>query len=168
MINRNGSLNIKKLIQALSLRSSGGRIAFIFNRDFPYSQLGSLYRSADCYVSAGRGEGWDMLLMEAMACGLPSIATDWGAHTEFVHPGISYPLRTLGTIPAKALCPYYDGFSWTDPDPEHLRFLLREIFENREEAREVGRRAAEEMAERWTWAHAAQRIVKRMDALGAS
>ena len=28
---------------------------------------GALYRSADCYVSAGRGEGWDMPLMEAMA-----------------------------------------------------------------------------------------------------
>ncbi|MEO6326415.1 MAG: glycosyltransferase [Thermoanaerobaculia bacterium] len=167
VINRNGSLQIKKLIQALHLRASGGRIAFIFNREFPYAQLGSLYRSADCYVSAGRGEGWDMPLMEAMACGLPSIATNWGAHTEFVHAGTSYPLETRGTIPAKALCPYYDGFSWADPDPEHLRFLLRYIYENREEASALGLRAAAEMAAEWTWDHAARRIVARLDAIGA-
>jgi GT2 family glycosyltransferase len=166
VINRNSSLQIKRLIRALNLSRFGGRIAFIFNRDFPFSQLGSLYRSADCYVSAGRGEGWDMPLMEAMACGLPSIATDWGAHTEFVHAGISYLLKTRGTIPAKALCPYYDGFSWADPDPEHLRFLLRHVFENRDEALALGGRAAEEMAKKWTWDHAARRIVERLDALG--
>ena len=43
-----------------------------------------------------------MPLMEAMACGLPSIATDWGAHTEFVHEGIAYPLRLRGVVPADA------------------------------------------------------------------
>ncbi len=165
VFNRNAALNLKDQIEALRLNDSGGRIAFLFNREFPYHQLGSLYRSADCYISAGRGEGWDMPLMEAMACGLPTIATDWGAHTEFVHDGISYPLRVRGTIPAVALCPYYDGFSWADPDPEHLEELLRHVYEQKDEAAAKGRRAAAEMAERWTWAHAARRILARLEAL---
>jgi GT2 family glycosyltransferase len=165
VFNRNAALNLKEQIQALRLKDSGGRIAFLFNREFPYHQLGSLYRSADCYISAGRGEGWDMPLMEAMACGLPTIATDWGAHTEFVHEGISYPLRVRGTIPAVALCPYYDGFSWADPDPEHLEELLRHVYDKRDEAAAKGRRAAAEMAERWTWTHAARRILARLEAL---
>jgi GT2 family glycosyltransferase len=166
VIQRNGGLKIRPAIEALGLKDSGGRIAFVYNREFPYSQLGVLYRSADCYVSAGRGEGWDMPLMEAMACGLPTIATDWGAHTDFVHDGISYPLKVPRTIRAKALCPYYDGFSWADPDSEHLGVLLRHVYENREEAAGVGNRAAAEMASRWTWKHAAQRIVNRLDAAG--
>ena len=95
---------------------------------------------------------------------LPTIATDWGAHTEFVHEGICYPLGVRGTIPAVALCPYYDGFSWADPDPDHLAELLRHVVENREEAAERGRRAAAEMRERWTWTHAARRIVERLRA----
>jgi hypothetical protein len=103
-----------------------------------------------------------MPLMEAMACGLPSIATDWGAHTEFVHDGIAYPLRVKGTVPAVAKCPYYAGFSWADPDPDHLSELLRHVFENRSEGAEKGRAAAREMRDRWTWRHAARRIVQRL------
>ena len=167
VINRNGAVSVPRDVAALGLSPSGGRIAFLSNRDFPYHELGSLYRSADAYVSAGRGEGWDMPLMEAMACGLPTIATDWGAHTEFVHAGVSYPLRVRGTIPAQALCPYYDGFSWADPDPEHLSHLMRHVFEHREEASALGRRAAAEVQAKWTWDRAARRIVARLDGIGA-
>jgi len=162
VINVNKPTNVGRQIEALGLSHAGGRIAFLHNREFPYHQLGALYRSADCYVSAGRGEGWDMPLMEAMACGLPSIATDWGAHTEFVHEGISYPLRIRGLLPADARAPYYKGFRWSDPDPEHLQHLFRHVAEHREEAVEKGRRAAAEMAAKWTWGHAARRIAERL------
>jgi len=102
-----------------------------------------------------------------MACGLPSIATNWGAHTEFVHEGISYPLRIRGLVPAEARAPYDRRFRWADPDPEHLAHLFRHVAEHREEAAEMGRRAAAEMAARWTWPHAARRIAERLDRIGA-
>ena len=165
IINKDPGVRVRNEIRQLGLKESGGKISFIFNREFPYYQLASFYRSADCYISAGRGEGWDMPLMEAMACGLPSIATDWGAHTEFVHEGIAYPLRVRHTIPAVAKCPYYDGFRWADPDPEHLRHLLRHVYDHRDEARLRGEAAAREMAAKWTWDHAAKKIVDRVDAL---
>ena len=166
IINKDPQVHVRQEIVKLRLKESGGKVSFLFNREFPYYQLGSFYRSADCFVSAGRGEGWDMPLMEAMACGLPAIATDWGAHTEFVHEGVAYPLRVRGTIPAVAKCPYYEGFRWADPDPEHLRALLRRVFENREEAARRGAAAAREMAEKWTWERTAERIAGRIEALG--
>jgi GT2 family glycosyltransferase len=167
VINVNRATNVRAQIEALGLSANGGRIAFLHNKEFPHHELGALYRSADCYVSAGRGEGWDLPLMEAMACGLPSIATDWGAHTEFVHEGISYPLRIRGLVPADARAPYGKNLRWADPDPEHLAHLFRHVFEHRDEAAEKGRRAAAEMAAKWTWAHAAQRIAGRLDRIGA-
>jgi GT2 family glycosyltransferase len=166
VINVNKPTNVKAQIEALGLTARGGRIAFLHNKEFPFHQLGALYRSANCYVSAGRGEGWDMPLMEAMACGLPSIATDWGAHTEFVHEAIAYPLRSRGLLPADARAPYYKGFRWADPDPEHLAHLFRHVAAHREEAAAKGRAAALETAAKWTWAHAARRVAARLDALG--
>lgn len=165
IINKDPAVRVREEIRKLELKESGGKISFLFNLEFPYYQLGSFYRSADCYISAGRGEGWDMPLMEAMACGLPSIATDWGAHTEFVHSGIAYPLQAHRTIPAVAKCPYYEGFRWADPDPGHLRHLLRHVYENREEARAVGAAAAREMAQMWSWGNSAARIAERVEAL---
>lgn len=165
--NTDPSIRLKETIRSLGLRSNGGRISYLLNRSFPYTQLGSLYRSADCFVSPSRGEGWGMPVLEAMACGLPTIATNWGGHTEFLGKDIAYPLRVRGTIPARAKCPYYRGFRWADPDEEHLRHLLRHVYENRETARERGMRAAREVHARWTWDHAAERILKRIQVLAA-
>ncbi len=168
VINTDPGLCLKDEIRRLELRAAGGKISYLFNLEFPHYQLGALYRSADAFVSVSRGEGWNMPLMEAMASGLPAIATDWGAHQEFVHDGIAYPLRVRKLVPARAKCPYYDGFRWADPDPEHLRHLLRHVYERRDESRARGQAAAREMAARWTWEAAAQRIVDRLAALGVA
>ena len=168
IINKDPAVRVREEIRKVELKEAGGKISFLFNREFPYYQLGSFYRSADCYISAGRGEGWDMPLMEAMACGLPSIATDWGAHTEFVHSGNSYPLRSRRTIPAVAKCPYYEGFRWADPDPEHLRYLLRHVYEGRDDARRIGAAAGREMAEKWSWEKSAQKIAARLEDIAGS
>jgi len=41
-------------------------------------------RSCDAYVTASRGEGWNLPLMEAAACGLPVIAPKAFSHHEFL------------------------------------------------------------------------------------
>lgn len=161
-------VNVRKQVRDLRLDPRGGRIEFIYNRSIPYHQLGSLYRSADCFVLPFRGEGWGMPILEAMACGLPVIATNWSGPTEFLSPDNAYPLSPCRLIPAAAKCPYYTGFRWADPDADHLRTLLRHVFEHQEEAREKGMRACSEVLKRWTWAESATRIKKRLREIGGS
>jgi GT2 family glycosyltransferase len=167
VMNRDPEVSVKAEIAKLRLRDGGGRTSYLFNVELPYHQLAALYRSADCFVVASRGEGWNLPLMEAMACGLPAIATDWGGQADFLHEGIAYPLAVRGLVPAIAKCPYYDGFSWAEPDADHLRHLLRHVYENRDEATTRGAAAAREMADRWTWDHAARRITTRLEQLGS-
>ena len=48
-----------------------------------HNDVATVMRSADCGVFPSRAEGWNMELLEMMACGKPVIATNYSAHTEF-------------------------------------------------------------------------------------
>jgi len=165
VINTDGGVNVQQQIKALNLPQDGPPVAIIYNQDLPTHQMGSLYRSADCLVAPSRGEGWGMPHIEAMACGLPVIATDWSAPTDFMNETIAYPLQVAKLIPAVAKCPYYEGFRWAEPDEDHLVHLLRHVYENREEAAEKGQRASAEVLSKWTWRHAAEKIRARLLAI---
>jgi len=165
--NFDADVDVARQIAALRLPADAPPIVVIYNRQISDDSLGSLYRSADCFVLPTRGEGWGLPILEAMACGLPVIATDWSGQTEFFHSGVGYPLRVRRLVAANAKCPYYLGWRWADPDEEHLIALMRYVYEHPDEARQVGARAAQEAAACWTWAHAAERIHARLLAVAA-
>jgi GT2 family glycosyltransferase len=166
VFNRDPQVDVEREIERLDLpRSGGAPVVVLVNPRFASYQMGALYRSADCFVLPSRGEGWGMTALEAMASGLPTIATNWGGMADFLHDGIGYPLDWR-FVPAEARCPYYDGFDWAEPDPDHLRSLLRHVYEHPEEARAKGLAAAGEVAATLTWDHAAARVRDRLLALG--
>ena len=141
-------------------------IVVMVNAEFADYQMGALYRSADCFVLPTRGEGWGMPVLEAMACGLPTISTAWSGPADFLTPDTGYPLEVRSMVAAKAKCPYYDGFRWAEPDIEHLRFLMRHVVDRPDEARQKGAAAADHVAGSLTWEHAAERVTERLGRLG--
>jgi glycosyltransferase involved in cell wall biosynthesis len=166
IMSREAPAKIRGQIDRMGLRPGGGRIICSLNDEVPTSQLGALYRSADCLVLSTRGEGWGLPILEAMACGLPVIATHWGAATDFFNEANGYPLQVARLVPAQARCPYYKGFHWAEPSYEHLRALLRHVYEHPQEARQKGARASQEVHAQWTWDHSARRIVERLEQIG--
>ena len=155
ILNRDRTIDVANEIRALGLDPRGGRIYFLHNQDVPHYQLATLYRSADCFVSPARGEGWGLPVLEAMACGLPVIATDWSGHTAILDPDDTYPLRVRAIVPASD---FYRGLRWAEPDPDHLAHLLRHVYEHRDEAREKGLRASARVRAKFTWAETAKTI----------
>lgn len=55
----------------------------------PPERMPDLYRSADAFALASHNEGLSNALLEAMACGLPVLATDVGGHAEIVHDRVN-------------------------------------------------------------------------------
>ncbi len=53
--------------------------------EFSEKQMAKLYQSADCFVLPSRAEGFGMIYIEALASGLPVIATGWGGHMDFLN-----------------------------------------------------------------------------------
>ena len=160
VFNRDPQVDVEAEVARLDLPPSAP-IVLLVNPEFADYQMGALYRSADCFVSPTRGEGWGMTVLEAMACGLPAIATAWSGIADFLHDGVGYPLGST-LVPARARCPYYEGFDWAEPDFEHLRFLMREVYDDPDRARAKGLAAADEVAAHWTWDHAAARVKERL------
>ena len=165
VFNRDPTVDVEQEIAKLRLPNSPPIVVMI-NPEFADYQMGSLYRSADCFVLPTRGEGFGMPVLEAMACGLPTIATNWSGPADFLHAEIGYPLQVKSMVKAEARCPYYEGFEWAEPDFDHLRFLMREVFDGPDQARQKGLAAAAEVAAKRTWQHAAARVKSRLVELG--
>lgn len=62
------------------------------------NDLPSLYKAATAFVLPSHGEGWGRPHVEAMAMGLPVIATFWSGTTEFMTDDNSYPLHIDGLV----------------------------------------------------------------------
>lgn len=85
-----------------------------------------LYCGVDALVQPSRGEGWGRPHMEAMAMGVPVIATNWSGTTAFLNDRNGFPLNIrpqLSTISTGA----FKGHKWAEPDKEHLRSLMRSV-----------------------------------------
>ncbi len=127
--------------------------------------VASLYAACDALVHPYRGEGYGLPIAEAMACGKPVVITGFGAALDYANTGNSY------LIPAKKTylnqthigdLELVDRPWWAEPDREALAATLRRLYENPDEARTVGARAARDIAEGHTWAHAAAIAADRL------
>jgi glycosyltransferase involved in cell wall biosynthesis len=118
---------------------------FIPNRDLP-----RLYTSADCFVLPSRGEGWGRPYVEALASGIPVIATGWSGQMDFLHNQNSYLIDyKLAPTPANTEFEIFAGHRWAEPDVDHLRALLRHVYTHRAEAREKAAAGRQEMVENY-------------------
>lgn len=133
----------------------------ILERDLDDAQMGQLYASADLLVHPYRGEGFGMPMLEAMACGLPVLATEGGAADDFLEHGVwlRLPSREVQVdIDQDCL-----GQPWAlDPDQLALRETLRKFPAQAAAWRLEARQRSQKIQERFSWQRIAQQMLAHL------
>jgi glycosyltransferase involved in cell wall biosynthesis len=130
-------------------------------------ELAALYRACHAFVLPTRGEGWGLPILEAMACGLPTIATGYSATLDYLNESNGFPIRVGGMVPVDDPLFYRadeDWGDWAEPDWSHLAATMRFVFDHRDEARTRGARARADVLAHWTWEEAAAAANRRLAA----
>lgn len=143
--------NIAAEIDALRAEVAGPLGAapiIVLQGRLPEDQMPRLYAAANAFVLPTRGEGFGRPMLEAMACGLPTLATNWGGHLDFMTAENAYLIHCEAPVPVGVAndIPIFDGHAWAEPDLMHLRHVMRHVFTQREEAAARGARARQEIA----------------------
>lgn len=135
----------------------------------PADQMPRLYAAADAYVLPTRGEGWGRPFMEALAMGLPTIASRWSGQLEFLHDGNAWlvdgDIVPIGPETAQEV--FLDplpGHRWFEPDVESLAAQLRAVAGDLAAAKAQAAAARPELVERFGPATIARRVAELVEA----
>jgi len=111
----------------------------------PDEHVPRFFQSLDAYLSLSGGEGFCIPLIEAMACGVPTVYTDYSGQAEIGAQG-GLPVRPLTVVrEMKGLI----GRAITDLS--HAVEQIRKLYYDREFARTLGVRARKNMEASFSW-----------------
>ncbi len=99
----------------------------------------ALTACADIVLSLHRGEGFGLVLAEAMLLGKPVVATGWSGNTDFMD-GTNAALVGYRLVPTRDDRSVYRGV-WAEPDVSEAAGLLRRLADDADLRRDLGRRA---------------------------
>ena len=113
------------------------------------------FHQADCYIAITRGEGFGLMPLQAMACGIPTILNDSSGQKGFAHLA---PF-VLGHKPAPSI---YGG-TWDETDPRELAEAMREMYANHNTYLAWAKAKLPEVR-KWSWTSAARQLADTLPA----
>lgn len=134
-------------------------------------QLASIYRACKVYVCTSRGEGVNLPVLEAAACGLPVIVPRTTTHPEIVPYGHGFFFEADSRRKfreAGAISKWFEDVEFADYGKTSRRKLveiLRSLKSNYAEAEEVAKNFSTYVRSRYTWEASAKIITDRILAL---
>jgi glycosyltransferase involved in cell wall biosynthesis len=117
-----GGLDFAALVRALGIEHKTlfpDRYAYF--KGLPAEMMALLYNAADVYLGASMSEGFGIPLIEAQACGLPVVTTDFSAMPELVRWG--YAVKPADMV----WTPLNSWQAW--PDVKGIQAALDSLYE---------------------------------------
>lgn len=131
-----------------------GKVKILVPREPFQNEPAKLYQMADFGLWASKAEGWNLPLLECLACGVPCITTDNTAQADFIRKGI-YPaelvLKSHQTEPTRV------NGRWWLLDQDELKAKIRNVISNPESYLKLGEMSYQSVKD-FTWENAAKRL----------
>ena len=149
-----GVPDMQKVIEQLTNKRDNIPQIDININSMPYEELVEFYNEADVFVSPTRAEAFNLPCLEAMACGLPVLTTNFGGQLDYVNEDNGWLIEGKMTEVNHEVM--YEGISWATPDIDSLRKQMREIYAGGPHDEKA--KKAKEKAESMPWSATAQKI----------
>jgi glycosyltransferase involved in cell wall biosynthesis len=125
------------------------------------AEMASILRGASAGLFPNRAEGGtNLVAMEALAAGLPSVLSANTGHLDLIRDGVCIPLETQG--PCRPFGTFGSVEGWGESDPEEVAAALIRLRDDREAAEIMGRKASR-MMEQWSWGERVDAIVEAVE-----
>ena len=157
-----GIPNIHQFIKELKIENKDLPKLNLMVENLRYEELQKIYNMGDVFVSPTRSEAFNLGCIEAMACGLPVITTDFGGQTDFVED-LENGWLISGELKLVEHEIEYEGIQWLTPDISFLRNILRKVYES---ASFISyKENALKTAKEYTWQHSADKALNALKTL---
>jgi glycosyltransferase involved in cell wall biosynthesis/GT2 family glycosyltransferase len=142
--------DIRKLLMSLrsELKLFKKPVVMILD-DYFVDSMAGLYNAADAFISTSRGEGLCLPLLEAMACQMPVISSNFGGKSDFLNEENCFIIEHRLVDVPKNDQPYHHSGMWAEPSIEGTRMAMRRAFEHGDEAARKAAAGRDHIIARW-------------------
>lgn len=148
-------------IHALQEQEDGPEVLYLEDH-IPGPEMPGLYRECDCLVHPYRGEGFALPVAEAMACGLPVVATAGGACDDFLNGERGYMLSRVEKCGIRMAKETVREPMLLEPGVEELSEVMHHVVSHPQEAKEKGAQGSAHVREHFTWEQSTRAIAERL------
>jgi glycosyltransferase involved in cell wall biosynthesis len=143
----------------------GAKIEIYPQRLQTQAEVAQFMKAGDVGVWPARAEGFNLDLLEAMSLGMPVIATDYSAHTQFVTAANCQLLRHEGLTTAHDGIWFHGEGEWCRPSLEHLVEILRSCHRQKQTGALPRNDAGIRTAQNFSWSKFSSAITNQIGTL---